>query len=174
MDERYYIQIEVLDKIDELLEIFKEYSPKIFSNSDEGYDWIEEDFSRCLVIENPYYDENIELNIGDGGEFCLFFGNNHVHYSAYQLDYDVMVKKIKAILKNEACAGYLTDINGKWYGSGFYKIEEINKAPKDVFDHVFKTKEFYNKLTNFGYVAEYYFWNPKDNKNVEISKKHHS
>ena len=74
MDERYYIQIEVLDKIDELLEIFKEYSPKIFSNSDEGYDWIEEDFSRCLVIENPYYDENIELDIGDGGEFCLFLG----------------------------------------------------------------------------------------------------
>jgi hypothetical protein len=37
----------------------KEYNPHIFSKTDEGYEWLEEDDSKCIVLDNPYYDETL-------------------------------------------------------------------------------------------------------------------
>ena len=42
-DDRYFMELNALDKIDDVLEIFKEYSPCVFLKTDEGYDWMEED-----------------------------------------------------------------------------------------------------------------------------------
>ena len=164
MDERYYIEIQVLDKVEEILDIFKEYSPKVYSKTDSGYDWLEEDDSKCIVFENPNYDQQIEIDVGDMGEFLLFFAKSHAHYANYQLDYDQLIECIRNILNNNVCAGVITDINDKWYGSAFFGKEEIIKKPQEVFEFVFKEKEFYEKLTRHGYKIEYAFWNPKDNK----------
>jgi hypothetical protein len=30
-----------IDKIGEMMSMFKDFSPKLFSKNDEGYDWIE-------------------------------------------------------------------------------------------------------------------------------------
>ena len=73
MDNRYYIEIIALDKVTEIVDIFKEYNPHIFSKTDKGYEWLEEDDSKCIVIDNPYYDEALEIVVGDMGEFMLFF-----------------------------------------------------------------------------------------------------
>lgn len=164
MDDRYYIEIQVLDKVEEILDVFKEYSPKVYSKTDSGYDWLEEDDSKCIVFENPNYDQQIEIDVGDMSEFSLFFAKSHVHYANYQLDYDQLIECIRNILNNDVCAGVITDSNGKWYGSTFCDKEEIIKKPQEVFEFVFKEKEFCDKLTSHGYKIEYTFWNPKDNK----------
>lgn len=37
------ISINPLEKIDEIISLFKDYNHKIFSNLDKGYEWIMED-----------------------------------------------------------------------------------------------------------------------------------
>lgn len=165
MDERYYIEIQVLDKVEEMLELFKEYAPKVYSKKDNGYDWLEEDYSKCIVFKNPHYDQQIAIDVGDMSEFTLFFAKSHAHYANYQLDYDQLIECIRNILSNNVCAGVITDSNGKWYGSAFFDKEEIIKEPQEVFEFVFKEKEFCDKLISRGYKIEYTFWHPKDNKN---------
>ena len=54
MDDKYYQEINPLEKEEELLSYFKEYGPKSFGKTDDGYDWIEEDEAKCIVLFNPY------------------------------------------------------------------------------------------------------------------------
>ena len=163
MDNRYYIEIIALDKVAEILDTFKEYNPHIFSKTDEGYEWLEEDDSKCIVLDNPHYEETLEIVVGDMGEFMLFFAKSHAHYSNYQLDYEQMIERIKGILTNNFCAGVITDNEGNWFGSAFFDKDDIKKAPQSTFDFVFKEKEFADKLLSKGYKVEYSFWNPIDN-----------
>ena len=163
MYNRYYIEIVALDKITEIVDTFKEYNPHIFSKTDEGYEWLEEDDSKCIVLDNPYYDEALEIVVGDMDEFRLSFAKSHTHYSNYQLDYDQMIERIKEILMNNLCAGAITDNEGNWFGSAFFDKNDVKKAPQSTFDFVFKEKEFADKLLSSGYKVEYSFWNPIDN-----------
>lgn len=164
-DERYYMEINPFDKIDEILEIFKHLSPQVFVKTNEGYDWLEEDDSKCIVFTNPYGGEALEIAAGDRGEFTLYY-NGHAHYANYQYDYDLMIERIRDIFENNICAGTLTDGNGKWYGSGYFDKNDISAPPQKVFEFVFKEKEFYNHLTAVGYSVKYSFWNPIDDKSV--------
>lgn len=166
MDKRN-IEINPIDKIDEIMSIFKDFSPKLFSKNDEGYDWIKEDDSKCIVFLNPFCEDNLEINVGDMGEFTLYFGWSHTHYLSYQLDYEELISMVKNILNNKACAGVLFDTQEKWFGSGIFQKEEINKEVTEIFNFVFKEKEFRNKLLKSGYVVKYMFWNPTENKLIK-------
>ena len=158
------VEINPLDKIDEILEIFKQHNPNVFSCDDEGYDWLECDSSRCILIKNPHSKNDIEISIGDDDEFVLCFAGAHSHYLNYQYDYENLIEDLKNILNNTLYSGTITDSEGKWYGSGFFEKEKINDDPKGVFKFVFDIKEFNEHLSNTGYKIEYVFWNPIDNK----------
>ena len=49
--DKCYIEINPIDKIGEMMSMFKDFSPKLFSKNYEGYDWIEEDDSKCIINE---------------------------------------------------------------------------------------------------------------------------
>ena len=164
-----YIEINPIDKIDEMMSIFKDYSPKVFSKNDKGYDWIEEDDSKCIVLFNPFYDNNLEILVEDMGEFTLYYDSSHEHYPPYQLYYEDLISTVKSILENKVCVGTLLDTQENWFGSGTFKKEEITKNVTEIFNCVFKIKEFSDKLLKSGYIVKYTFWNPVENKEL---KKH--
>lgn len=159
-----YVEINPLDKIEEILEIFTQYTPKVFSCDDENYDWLECDSSRCILIKNPYDENDIEISVDDGGEFVLYFAGGHSHFLNYQYDYENLIERVSAILNNFLCAGTITDVEDNWYGSGFFEKEKINDDPQGVFKFVFDIKEFSEHLLKTGYKMEFIFWNPVDNK----------
>ena len=170
MDEKYYQPIVTLEKIEELLTAFREYSPKLYSKYDEGFDWIEEDNSRCMVLANPFCDENIDILI-DLGEFVVFFAGYHCHCFAYQGDFEDMIQTVKCILHNELCAAVLWDSADKWFGSRLLEKTEIDKSPTEMFDTTFESKEFSDHLAESGYRIKLTFWNPVDSKTIEVQKK---
>lgn len=161
------ISINPLEKIDEIISLFKDYNHKIFSNLDKGYEWIMEDDSKCIVFFNPYSDNNLTINVGDMGEFTLYFNNLHTHYLPYQTEYEYLIDTIKNILENNACCGYIEDKNGEWYGSKIFEKHEIDSNYNESFDFIFNHKEFYNKLNKNGYVVNFIFWNPIYNLKIE-------
>ncbi len=156
------IEINPIDKCDELSERFKEYNPQMFLNTDDGYDWMG-DGDKCIVISNPYGGDDIKITIESFGEFTLCFSSGHSHYLNYQYDYDRMIDEVFGILMNTLCSGMITDNDGIWYGSGFFEKERIKDDPQNVFDFVFDIKEFSDHLNKTGYKIEYTFWNPIEN-----------
>ena len=168
MEDRHYIEINPLEKESEILSLFKEYGPKSFGKNDNGFDWIEEEDSRCVVFFNPYCDNNLEINIGDMGEFTVYFGNHHSHFWAYQDDYEYMLDLIKKILLTETCGAELKDAAEKWFGSSYFDKTEIDKDPVELFDFCFKEKEFPEHLNKSGYSVCFSFLNPVDNRTKTI------
>lgn len=67
----YYDEIEITaSKKDDLLQLLSDYEVNVYSNADEGYDYLEEN-DLMLVVQNPYCNET--LNIELAGEFSIFF-----------------------------------------------------------------------------------------------------
>lgn len=163
-----YIEIDPLDKEKDILEALKEYDPKSYAITDEGYDWMEEETSKCVVIKNPYETSDLEINIGDRNEFTVFFAGFHEHFFAYECEYERMLATVKRILRNELCAALLCDAQGKWFGSSLPDQEEKEQGPEKVFDTVFKIDEFREKLTKRGYTVEYRYWDPADDATVTV------
>lgn len=163
MDNSYYLEINPIEKETELLEIFKEYKPESYSKSDNGYDWLEDDQSKCIVIKNPYCEDNVEIELEDMNQITLFFAGYHTHYYAYQGEYEDMIKTIKSILINETGSGVIKNLSGKWFGSSLVEKSEIKKDPQVVFDFIFNIDEFRKNLSENGFEINFYFWNPIDN-----------
>ncbi|MCR5783986.1 MAG: hypothetical protein K6G90_14775 [Clostridia bacterium] len=168
MENKYYTDINPLEKEKDILDFFSGHNPKSFSKNDAGYDWLEEDDSKCIVFENPYGGNPLEIAIGDDGRFTLFFSEHHAHYEAYQGDYYDMVAKISDIFSNTVCAAVIKDHKGDWYGSRFLSEEDSDKGPTEVFDFVFREPEFFDYLTGYGYSYTLNYWNPVSDKTVTI------
>lgn len=166
MDERYDGEIDIFDKVGEIMELFKDYNPKVFSQSDEGYDWLEEADSKCIVLNNPYCGNPIEIGVGDMDEFTLFFAGGHAHFDSNLLDYGRLIDCVRNILQGMECAGRLMDSAGKVYGAGFFEKEKVTRLPEEVFQSVFRIPLYADQLLRIGYKVEYTFWNPVDNHTV--------
>ena len=166
MEHPNYEDINPIEKLNEILNELEFYSTSVLTSVDEGYDWLEED-SKCIVILSSNGGDNMEIVLSDGGEFTLYFADAHAHYLAYQYDFESMLQDIKDILDNRLCSGNLTDSEGKWYGSGIFKMDKISENTESVFQHVFETKEFSDHLMKMGYTAEYKFWDPANNKIIK-------
>ena len=171
MNEKYKVEINPIDKEEELLEIFREYKPTSYSITDEGYDWLENDQSKCIVIKNPYCENDVEIELENMDQITLFFADFHTHYFAYQGYYDDMVRTVKSILMNETCSGVIKNLNGKWFGSTLAEKSEIGKDPQVVFDFIFNIDEFRRNLSENGYKINYCFWDPVDDS-VIVHDKH--
>ncbi len=171
MDKKSYIEIVPLEKEKDILNSFADHNPKVFSKQDAGYDWLEEDDSKCIVFENPYGGSPLEINIGDSERFTLFFSEHHAHYEAYQGDYEDMLTRISDIFSNNVCAAMIKDCKGKWYGSCFLSKEESDKSVQEMFGFVFKEDEFRNHLNKHGFSYSLNYWNPLFDKTVQVQSK---
>ena len=157
------------DNIDtEVFEIFKEYNPKICTNADEGFAWLEDDDERFVIpnphTENPYYMNSIEIEFDL--DITLDFGPWHTHFDRYPYQIDDMIKTINDIISGEVCAISLFDSDGEWYGDNLVSISNISKPIPELFPYQFETKEFSRKLNEKGYTVHFTFWDPKYNKTV--------
>lgn len=125
----------------------------------------------CITILNPYSDSKMFIDLED--EFTLTYGAYHSHFFADTGEYEEMVKEIQGLLKNEICSAalyYGTD--KKWLGSTSIPKDDINKPFKEIFSFVMKKKEFKSKLRSYGGEVQYIFWNPSDNRTIQIPAKY--
>ena len=167
-ENKYHQPISFLEKIDELLELFKDFNPSLYNKTDPGYEWLEEDDEKCIVFVNPFNGENIEIDIGDMSEATLYFSGQHSHYDEYQGDYEDLVDRINSILHNESGAAIIKDADENWHGSCFIEKDELTKKPTEIFEFVFKQKEFADHLNESGYHVIIDFWNPEYSKEIIV------
>lgn len=152
-----------IDKANELIDKLIKFSPTIRKNTDEGYDWLEEDTDVCIEILSPNSDkpdDGLTIICEDDGEFTLCFGA-HVHYSACDCEYDQMCQMTLDILTNKMCsANILFGDDKKWIGGGFLRCDEIDLPIKNVFPFI----------SQEDYEVHYSFWDKSLNKIILVKE----
>ncbi len=153
-------------KKDDLLQFLKGYEVSVYSNSDEGYDYLD-DNDLMLVVKNPYCDETLDIELA--GEFSLYFAGWHTHYFTYEYDYEEMKKDIMGLLKGDIGALIATS-SESWLCSTLCKDEvshltdEIQLLKKNI-----PYEETIDKFTKHGDCIKVVYWNPTDTISFDVN-----
>lgn len=168
--EDIYIEINPVDQVNELCNIFKGYHWEIHKAGDQDYEYLEAD-SLCITVLNPYSDFKMYIDLDE--EFTLSYHAFHSHYSPWLGEYNDMLKTLRGFLNNEICSASLYHGESrKWLASACISREEsLNSSVRETFSFVYKTPEFKKKLDSGGGQVHYSFWNPVDDKVIEIDRK---
>jgi len=165
------LEINPVDKLDEILSRLGTYDFEVHKSGEhnEEYKYLENGCV-CITILNPYQDNKLFIDLDD--EFTLTYCQCHCHYFADIDNYMRLMEDIYAILKNDSCSSSLYCGNQKeWLGSSFIQKSEIEQPVEKNFHFVLKISEFKKKLNAQGGKAEYLFWNPVDDRTVNILPK---
>lgn len=166
---KYYMEINPIDKINDLMKQLAGYKVEVKNCKNEGYDWLE-DYQDYLIVSNPFSEETIEILFEEKGELTFFFGGNHCHFFPYEDEYEEMCKLINGIIENRVCAAVLQNGMDRWLGSLFIEKEKVRNSYIENFEHIFKHAEFKEDIRENGGCVHYTFWNPKDDAQMIIEK----
>lgn len=165
------MEINPIDKVDDLIDRLIEYQPIIHSKADSGYDWLEEE-DVCVKIMNPSSDNHLEILFQNNGESTIFYADNHEHYFGYDVEYKLMCELITDILCNKKCSASLfCGKENKLLGSSYVDKNEINQSVREMFDFVLKYKEFADRLASNGGAVRFTFWDSELNYTIEINNE---
>ena len=121
-------------KVNELIDIFKEFSPRIRKNTDEGYNWLG-DTDVCIEILNPNSDKREDaftVICEDNGEFTLCF-KTHSHFPPRDDEYHRMCQMAWDILTNKICAAEIRYDNTGFRSSCFLNCDRIDLQINEIF-----------------------------------------
>lgn len=162
----YYDEIEITaSKKDDLLQFLKGYEVSVYSNSDEDYDYLE-DNDLMLVVKNPYCDETLDIELA--GEFSLFFAGWHTHYFTYEYDYEEMKKDIMGLLKGDMGA-LIVETSEGWLGSSLCK-DNVSHLTDEIqlLKNSFHHGETVDKFKRLGGRIKIVYWNPTDTISFDV------
>lgn len=162
----YYDEIEIAaSKKDDLLQFLKGYEVSVYSNSDEGYDYLE-DNDLMLVVKNPYCNETLDIELA--GEFSLFFAGWHTHYFTYEYDYEEMKKDIMGLLKGDMGALIVETAEG-WLGSSLCKDDVSHLTDEmQLLKNSLHHGETIDKFKRLGGRIKIVYWNPTDTISFDV------
>lgn len=162
----YYDEIEITaSKKEDLLKFLKGYEVSVYSNSDEGYDYLE-DNDLMLVVKNPYCDETLDIELA--GEFSLFFAGWHTHYFTYEYDYEEMKKDIMGLLKGDMGA-LIVETSEGWLGSSLCKDDVSHLTDEmQLLKNSFHHGETVDKFKQLGGRIKIVYWNPTDTISFDV------
>lgn len=162
----YYDEIEITaSKKEDLLQFLKGYEVSVYSNSDEGYDYLE-DNDLMLVVKNPYCDETIDIELA--GEFSLYFAGWHTHYSPYEYDYGEMKNDIMGLLKGDMGA-LIVETSEGWLGSSLCRDEVSHLTDEmQLLKNSFHHGETVDKFKRLGGCIKIVYWNPTDTLSFDV------
>ena len=163
-------QITTTDKLGEIKAQLKKFKSNIYTNADEGYDYLKNGFC-CLEVKNPTGGDDLYIDLEKG--FSLACGEWEGHYEATEDDYAKMMRYIDRFVKNEL---YLAVVymSEEWICSFTVANSRVDKAPlvkqmKD-FLHSADADEFIRMIKKEGAVITCTFWNRDRNREVKIAK----
>ena len=157
-----------IDKVPELTEMLQAYHPIIHQNSDEGYDWLDEN-SFCIEVPNPNTNESLTIEGADCGEFTVCYAYFHSHHFADEYGYSRMCERLSDLL-NSKCgsAAIFCGSENKWMGSTTVEKEKISLPLEEIFDFIFEHKKFAEELRTNGGEARFVFWDSRLNKSIRF------
>ena len=166
------MELNPIDKVHELIEIFGEYHPVIRRKWDNGYEWMEEETDICVEIPNPSSKNNLVIECQDDGEFTVYFAAYHSHFRGDDRGYEDLSGMVLDILSNLKCSASLFyGKENQWLMSSLIDSREINRSVWAIFDGVLKYEGFAACLKRYGGSAEYVFWNSELNQTIGIDKE---
>lgn len=159
-------EIRPIEQLEALRELLRDIPFEVHypGDSDQEYTYLREG-AACVTVLDPYQDKKLFIDLGE--EFTLTYGTFHCHYDPE--DYEELVSDILGILQNDICSATLyCGEEREWLGSTCVTREDLSRPVEEVFRFVLKSLEFRRKLRDFGGEARFCFWDPADDRVVEI------
>lgn len=161
-----------LDKKEELCELFEGYSYEIHQKDSEEYCYMK-DGDICITVKNNDGSKKLYVDLNE--EFTLSFGAFHSHYDCSQSSYEELIGDLKGILDNRIGAASIYHFYNEkliWMSSLMISIEEVTtQTVRQIFHHVYHTKDYRNDLDQYGGEVRYDFWDSQYDKIILIDKK---
>lgn len=164
------VELDPVGQLDELKTFLADVPFEIHraGDPDEEYCYLEEN-NVCITVLNPYQDKELFLDLS--GEFTLSYTAFHCHYAPDLQGYKEMLSDLQGILQNEICAAIISyGTEKKWLGSISITKSECARPVKEIFSFVFKQAEFRQNLKVHGGQVQFQFWNPADDRTIELPK----
>lgn len=166
------MDINPIDKVDELLEMLQQFNPTVKRITDRGYEWMEEETDICIEILNPNSDnpdDGLLIICEDNGEFTLGFGDMHEHYNACSNEYKEMCKTTLDILNNKLCSVvFLLGDEKTWIASSYITVDEISNPLSAVFGCSWQKEYFADKIKSGDCEAHCHFWDSSLNEIIKV------
>lgn len=161
MDEDYE-EIVPVDKMDDLCGLLTGMEYEIHRHDEEEYSYLKGD-DVCITVINPYDKRKMYIDLEE--EFTITFDAYHAHYEPDAFGYKLLVEFIEQLINNEVClASLYCGKDREWLGSTTYGRDEIqNPSIRQLFAHIYKIREFKDRLDAGGGTAEFIFWDPQYN-----------
>ena len=178
------MNINPIDKVDDLLLRLEKYSPKVRMKNDNGYEWMKEK-DACIELLNSDPEAPIKdmiIHCEADVEFTLYF-DGHIHFYADEDDYERMCKLALDILNSEYCSELIfCGEDKKWLCFSFKRREEVehpiwerignmSEEEIDSMDLYKYIKNIFKKLKTYGGEVQYIFWDSTYNKTIKVDKK---
>jgi hypothetical protein len=161
-------RIKPVSRFNEIMDMLKGYSTSIYTNEDDGYDYLDDGYF-CIAVLNPAGEDDLYIDIEDG--FTLTYGDWDAHYEPYPRQYQHMCEDIRKFLQGDS---YLAVVNcGKdWICSLSIDEPKINKAAlkdriKD-FLHSADCDVFIRQMNKAGCEINCNFWDVKKSKTFHL------
>lgn len=162
------MEINPIEKKQEILDGLKGQYVDIKTYKDEGYDFLDGN-SVCIIVNNSNSDRNLEIELENEGEFTLYFAGGHCHYYGDEEEFRELCMDIGNILSNSVCyAAIYYGADKKWLGGGFFDKAVVEAPYKKTFNFVLKHKEFLEKMKRQGGIVRYMFWNSQYDRSIKI------
>ena len=162
------MEINPIEKKQEILESLKEQNVKVKTCKDKGYDFLDEN-SVCIVVGNSNPDRELELELENEGSFTLYFAGGHCHYCGEEEEFRELRKDTRSILANSVCsAAIYYGADEKCLGVGFFDKAVVESPYKKTFNFVLKHKEFLEKIKKQGGIVRYMFWDSRYDSSIKI------
>lgn len=164
------VELNPIDQLDKLKMLLADVPFDVHraGDTDEEYGYLEGD-NVCLTVLNPYQDKELFIDLSD--EFTLSYTAFHCHYDPDLYGYKAMVSDLQGVLRNEICAAVIYHgPEKKWLGSASITKSECDKPIKEIFSFVYKQSEFKQKLKAHGGQVQFLFWDPVDDRTIDLPK----
>ena len=87
-------------RMKELMTLLREQETEIFSNSDDGFDYLDED-CHCIFVSNPSGSNDLYMDLEKDG-MTLTIGDWEAHYAPKEEEFRLMKEDLRRILSNQS------------------------------------------------------------------------
>jgi hypothetical protein len=152
----------------EIMGCLQGYSASIYTNEDDGYEYLE-DGCICIAVLNPSGEDDLYIDIEDG--YTLTCGDWDAYYEPYQGQLEQLCRDIRSFLQGAEYLAVVT-CDGDWICS-----LSVGSAKIDRGGLIHQTKEFLcsaacdvfvSQMEQYGCEISCCFWDVKKNRTLRF------
>ena len=161
-----------LDKLNEMMDILKEFDPKLRRKTDVGYESLETDTDLCIEILRPGFDDPSKglLILCEGEGFFSMWLDWFMWAFFLEKEYEALCQTALDVLNNRICVVKLRCLaDGAEVGGAAIRSDDLGRPLRELCPDFWEYDAFLERITLGEFEVCYTFWDSSLNKTEIVS-----